>query len=271
MEYSVSEVLKVERAGGVVRVSLNRPDKRNALSGEVWEALYSTGQELLADDSIRVVVMAGEGKAFSAGLDLSSFGGGLLGDLGSGGGADGDAVGGIMRLQDAFTWLESGHFASIAAVQGYALGAGWQLALACDFTIAAEGSTFGLLELNYGLVPDMGGSVRLTRNVGVAKAKQLIMTGRRISADEAHQIGAVAEVVAPENLEAAVDAAVEEIVKRSPTAIRLAKELVTKAPSRKMKKALKAEAEAQIEAIGSADFAEAVSAFMSKRDPNFAK
>lgn len=267
----MSDLLNQERDGGVVRVKLNRPEKRNALSGEVWEALYEKGQELLADESIRVVIMGGEGKAFCAGIDLSSFGGGMLSG-GGGGGGDSDAgnpVANLMRMQDSFSWLERGHFASIAAVHGYALGAGWQLALACDFTIAAEGTTFGLLETNYGLVPDMGGTVRLTRSVGVSKAKELILRGKRITAEEAQAIGAVAEVVPEDQLESAVRQAADDVLGRSPTAIRLAKNLVSKSAARKTSRALKAEAVAQIEAIASADFTEAISAFMQKRDPKF--
>lgn len=275
---SMTDVVLVEREGPITRVKLNRPEKRNALSGEVWEALYEVGQTILGEKQTRVVVLSGEGQSFSSGLDLSSLGGGLLGSLAGAVGNDGKAEGGtvdpvkeIMRLQDAFSWLEQGSFVSIAAVQGYALGAGWQLALACDFTIATDDAIFGLLETNYGLVPDMGGTVRLARSAGVSIAKQLILTGRRISANEAHTIGAVAQVVTADELDETVAGAASEVTRRSPTAIRLAKELVTKAPTRKIDKALKAEAKAQIEAIGSADFREAMSAFMQRRDPAFSK
>lgn len=269
------DVVLLERDGPVARLKLNRPEKRNALSIEVWEALYRIGKEISADASVRVVLLTGEGKSFSSGLDLSNLGGGLLRALG--GVPNGtvetknapDPVDEIMRLQEAFSWLEKGDFVSIASVHGYALGAGWQLALACDFTIASEDAIFGLLETNYGLIPDMGGTVRLTRCVGVSKAKELILTGRRITAHEASAIGAVAQVVSPDELEKTVSEAVGEILRRSPTAIRLAKELITKAPARKLEKALKAEARAQIEAISSADFREAIAAFMQRREPDF--
>lgn len=272
----MSDVVLIERDGPITRVKLNRPEKRNALSGEVWEALYEAGQTILKEEQTRVVVLSGEGQSFSSGLDLSSLGGGLLGSLSNavaGGGDSGgkavDPIAEIMRLQDAFSWLEFGSFVSIAAVQGYALGAGWQLALACDFTIAVDDATFGLLETNYGLVPDMGGTVRLARSTGVSIAKQLILTGRRISASEAHAIGAVAQVVTADELDEAVADSAAEVIRRSPTAIRLAKELITKSPTRKTDKALKAEAKAQIEAIASADFREAISAFMQRREPDF--
>lgn len=272
----MSDVVLIERDGPITRVKLNRPEKRNALSGEVWEALYEAGQTILKEEQTRVVILSGEGQSFSSGLDLSSLGGGLLGSLSSavagGGNSEGkavDPVAEIMRLQDAFSWLEYGSFVSIAAVQGYALGAGWQLALACDFTIAVEDATFGLLETNYGLVPDMGGTVRLARSAGVSIAKQLILTGRRIGASEAHAIGAVAQVVTADELDEVVADSAAEVIRRSPTAIRLAKELITKSPTRKIEKALKAEAKAQIEAIASADFREAISAFMQRREPEF--
>lgn len=272
----MSDVVLIERDGPITRVKLNRPEKRNALSGEVWEALYEAGQTILKEEQTRVVILSGEGQSFSSGLDLSSLGGGLLGSLSNavagGGNSEGkavDPVAEIMRLQDAFSWLEYGSFVSIAAVQGYALGAGWQLALACDFTIAVEDATFGLLETNYGLVPDMGGTVRLARSAGVSIAKQLILTGRRISALEAHAIGAVAQVVTADELDEVVADSAAEVIRRSPTAIRLAKELITKSPTRKVEKALKAEAKAQIEAIASADFREAISAFMQRREPEF--
>lgn len=270
----MSELLKIERDDGLVWLSLNRPEKLNSFTGELWEALRVEGQKLLADPSIRVLVVGGEGRAFSSGIDLSAFSGGMLSgaspvEAGEGGGGGDPFSAMVLKAQDAYTWLEEAPFVTIAMVHGYALGAGWQLALACDITIAAEGAQFGMLETKYGLVPDLGGTTRLARSIGVALAKELILTGRKIEADEAVAIGAVARVVGADELRDEAAKVAAEVIRRSPTAIRHAKRLVSESLWRPVREGLAGEAEAQSECVRSPDFVEAISAFMQKREPSF--
>lgn len=292
----------VEVRGGVAWVALDRPEKRNALDGSVWSALGEIGRELCRDASVRVVVVYGKGKAFCAGLDLSalaspgsmlaparhSASSGIPYDDGAEGKRKGDlledgpsvegqvqqdSLGPIERsireLQASFSWLAAAPFPTIAAVHGHALGAGWQLALACDFVIAARGSQFGMLETTFGLVPDMGGTARLVRYAGESVAKYLVLTGAKVKAEDLLPLGLVAEVVDETSLMERVAEVAEDLCRRSPTALRAAKNLIEEAFVRSLEQSLRAEAAAQQECMTSPDFAEAVTAFLQKRPPVF--
>nr|BFE62358.1 enoyl-CoA hydratase/isomerase family protein [Dactylosporangium thailandense] len=175
--------------GPVATVTLCRPQVLNAQTPALWADLREFGRTLPGD--IRVVIVRGEGRAFSAGLDTTAATA-MLGEIAAG--PDSDAR--IAGFQEAFAWLRRPSLISIAAVQGHAIGAGFQVALACDFRVAAEDVSFSMAEIKLGLVPDLGGTKRLVELVGYARALELCVTGRRVTAAEASQIG-LANVVVP--------------------------------------------------------------------------
>ena len=180
-------------------MTLARPFKRNAQTPDTWLRLAEIGATLPAD--VRVVVVAGEGPSFSAGLDRSMFGT-LPAQLSQGDEAFLDI---IASYQAGFTWLREPRFVSIAAVQGHAVGAGFQLALACDLRVSAEDAQYTMAEPSLGLVPDLGGTQVLVDLVGYARALEICATGRRVGAGEAGDIGLSNLVVPSDQLAAAVD------------------------------------------------------------------
>jgi enoyl-CoA hydratase/carnithine racemase len=198
--------------GPVATVTLCRPQVLNAQTPALWADLREFGRTLPGD--VRVVVVRGEGRAFSAGLDTTAAAK-MLGEIAVG--SDSDAR--IAGFQEAFSWLRRPSLISIAAVHGHAIGAGFQLALACDFRAVAEDVSFSMAEIKLGLVPDLGGTKRLVELVGYARALELCVTGRRVTAAEASQIG-LANVVVPrealddaaKNLTAAVLAGARDAV-----------------------------------------------------------
>ncbi len=254
------ETIEFERRGRVGWVRLNRPDKLNAMSGTMWSELAALGPELRDDPDLRAVVVIGNGRAFSAGIDLASFGGPV--NAGVGGGS-------IAAVQEGYLWLHEAWYPTIAAVRGHALGAGMQLAVACDLRIAARGTTFGMLEAKYGLMPDLTGTQLLPRVVGPAKAKELVFTADRIDADEALRIGLVNRVVDDDELEEAVGALAERLAAQPPIAIRWAKRAIDASTTMPVREGLRFEHEGQTECLRSADFKEAIGAFLEKRAPDF--
>src|SRR6185295_8976925 len=211
----MAETFLYERKGPVGWLRLNRPAKLNAQTPQMWSELREAGREIAADGTLRCLVVTGQGRAFSSGIDLGEIVGGTLGDAvrapaPSAGGRD-PVADMILRGQEAFSWLVAAPFPSIAAVRGYALGAGLQLALACDLRIVARGTKLGALEFRYGLLPDLGGTAWLPRLVGAAKAKELIFTAAQIDADEALRIGLANRVVEDADLEREAGALAETI------------------------------------------------------------
>jgi enoyl-CoA hydratase/carnithine racemase len=264
------ETQPIAGGGAVGRLVLDRPDKLNAFTVEMWREMRELGAELLADPGdLRALVVIGEGRAFSSGIDTSVF----TSDRGIDEVLAGEAprhadpvIAGILAAQDAYTWLEEAPFATIAAVRGHALGAGLQLALACDIRIVARGTKLGLLEFKYGIIPDLGGTQRLPRLVGSGKAKELIFTAARIDAEEAGRIGLAERVVADEELEEVAGDLAREIAAQPPLAVRGAKRAVNTAMSgATVRDGLLVEAEAQSECLGSDDMKEAISAFVEGR------
>jgi enoyl-CoA hydratase/carnithine racemase len=200
--------LRLDRDGPVATITLSRPAVRNAQTPMMWRALAEYGRTLPGD--IRVVVVRGEGPAFSAGVDLSVAGspetGGVFAEIADM--PEEAAQQRIARFQAAFGWLRRVDLVSIAAVQGHAVGAGFQLALACDLRVLSSDATLTMAEVGLGLVPDLGGTKRLVDLVGYSRALEICITGRRVHADEAARIG-LANVVVPR---ADLDAAVEDLV-----------------------------------------------------------
>jgi enoyl-CoA hydratase/carnithine racemase len=176
-------------------------------------------------------------------------------------------VGRIADIQEAYTWLADAPYPTIAALRGYALGGGLQLALACDLRVAARGTKLAMPEHKYGLLPDLGGTYWLPRIVGPARAKELIFTGETIDADEALRIGLVNRLVEEADLEAAVTALADKIAGQPPIAVRGSKRAIDKASGQSLGEGLRDAAVGQAECIRSADFVEAMKANLEKRPP----
>jgi enoyl-CoA hydratase len=266
--------LRFEREGPVGWLRLSRPDRLNAFTPEMWRELRELGAVLRDDPELRALVVIGEGRAFSSGIDTSVF----AGDASTADSLETDAadrhhddpaVDAIMQTQDAYTWLEEAPFATIAAVRGYALGAGLQLALACDVRVFAEGTRAGLLEFKYGIIPDLGGTQRLPRLVGAGKAKELVFTAAQIDADEAFRIGLTEQLVADSELEPTVSALAATIAAQPPLAVEGAKRAIEVAGTVPTRDGLRIEAERQAVCLRSDDMKEAIAAFVEQRAPSY--
>jgi enoyl-CoA hydratase len=267
--------LRFEREEHVGWLRLSRPDRLNAFTPEMWRELREIGGELRDDPELRALVVIGEGRAFSSGIDTSVFAGDTFGgdrletESDAGSRHDDPTVDAIMQTQDSYTWLEEAPFATIAAVRGYALGAGLQLALACDLRVFAEGTKAGLLEFKYGILPDLGGTQRLPRLVGAAKAKELIFTATQIDADEALRIGLIERLVPDAELEPMVRELAATIAAQPPLAVQGAKWAVNVAGTVATRDGLRIEAEGQAVCLGSDDMKEAIAAFVERRAPSY--
>jgi enoyl-CoA hydratase/carnithine racemase len=275
------QTISYEQNGSVGWLRLNRPDRLNAMTMEMWEELAKLGESLGDDATIRCLVVIGEGRAFSSGIDvehlLSGGGGNLFSEAGkgaaqaesrtSGGRMEDKLVSRITDIQEAYTWLADAPYPTIAAIRGYALGGGLQLALACDLRIAARGTKLAMPEHKYGLLPDLGGTYWLPRIVGPAKAKELIFTGETIDADEALRIGLVNRLVGEADLETAVTALADKIAGQPPIAVRGSKRAIDTASGQSLGEGLRDAAIGQAECIRSADFVEAMKANLEKRPP----
>jgi enoyl-CoA hydratase/carnithine racemase len=222
--------VRTRQDGAVLTLTLDRPDRLNAQTPETWTALADIGRRL--DPAVRVVVVRGEGRAFSAGLDRVLFDPspevhGGLGELGRLP-AD-EAQEHIRGYQAGFRWLRSPGIVSVAAVQGHAIGAGAQLALACDLRVLAEDAELRLPETTLGLVPDLTGTSTLVEAVGYSRALEICLTGRAVGAVEARAIGLATAVVPTAELRAAVDDLVAALLAPPVGASRATTELVRSA------------------------------------------
>jgi enoyl-CoA hydratase/carnithine racemase len=270
----MSDRIHIERIGGVADVRLNRPDKMNALDPAMFSALDSTSRELAADASLRCVVLSGEGRSFCAGLDFSGFQG--MADSGESE-SEGERRPSAIELpegqithrgqQAVYGWTEM-PVPVIAAVHGHALGGGIQLALGADIRIVAPDAKLSVLEIRWGLVPDMTGTQALVNLVGLDVAKELTFTGRTVSGEEAVALGLCTRLSDDPRAEALALAA--EIAQKSPDAIRGAKRLFNSAPKVSTAEGFAQEREEIGRLIGSANQVEQITAFFEKREPNFA-
>jgi enoyl-CoA hydratase len=253
------ETLLVERRDRVALVTINRPEKRNALNIKTREEGAAALEELRADDSVRVVVFTGAGdKAFVAGADIAEF-------------ADRTAVTqrDVMTGRSLFTAVDTFPKPVIAMVNGFCLGGGCELALSCDLRVASERATFGQPEINLGIIPGGGGTQRLTRLVGEGKAMELILTGELINAQTAYALGLVNMVVPHEELEAKTMELAGRIAEKSPVALRMAKEAVKTASRATLDEGLRREIDLFALCFSSEDKDEGVQAFLEKRKPDF--
>jgi enoyl-CoA hydratase/carnithine racemase len=216
-------------------LTLTRPETRNAQDPVMWAALAEAGRSL--PGQVRVVVVRGEGRSFSAGLDRSQFG--MLGELGR----DPDVADRIAGFQQAFTWLSAPDLVSIAGVQGHAIGAGFQLALACDLRIAEAGTVFSMKETSLGIVPDLTGTHPLVASVGLPRALEWCVTGRMVTAEEAYAAGMLNAVT--DDLDKAVESLAEAVLASPRDAVIETKALLQGAARRVPEEQWKAEREAQ--------------------------
>ena len=260
----MSERAQVTIDNAVATVRLSRPDKLNALDAAMFEGMIRAGEQIMADKSVRAVVLHGEGRAFSAGLDFASFMGNpdLMQKLLA---RDEKSLANVAQ-RIAWIWQEV-QVPVIAAVHGVAFGGGLQIALGADIRYVTPDAQLSVLEIKWGLIPDMSITQTLTRLVPLDVAKELTFTGRIISGAEAVELG-LATKVTKDPLADALETA-KLIATKSPHAIRAGKTLLNEAPTMSRADALKLETALQVGLLGSPNQMEAVQANMMKRDPDF--
>jgi enoyl-CoA hydratase len=257
----VSNLVLLERKGATALLTLNRPDVLNALSADLLVALRDTVRSLDGDAGVRAIVLTGAGRAFAAGADIAEMR--KMTPL------EGER---FSRLgHEAFAALEALPVPTIAAVNGFALGGGCELACACDWIYAARRARFGQPEVNLGLLPGFGGTSRLVRRVGVAWAKELVLTGEPIGTDIGERIGLVNRTYEdPEALLAAALAAAETIAAKGPVAVALAKRVMHEGQDADVRTAHALEQHAFGVVFASEDRGEGMDAFLEKRPAKFA-
>ncbi len=256
----MSDVLTMEKLEGrVVLLTVNRPDKMNALNGQVRCALTGALEELRDDEEVRAVVITGAGeKAFIAGADIGEF-------------RDADPVPQYRSMQrgDIYSALEAFPKPVIAMINGYCLGGGCELAMACDIRIASDAARLGQPEINLGIIPGGGGTQRLPRLVGEGHAMRLVMTGDHVGAEEAREIGLVEKVHPAGELREKTLELARKIASRSPVALQAAKESIQAARRTPLDEGLKFERGWFALLFSTADKEEGVEAFLEKREPEF--
>jgi 2-(1,2-epoxy-1,2-dihydrophenyl)acetyl-CoA isomerase len=256
--------LLVERADGVVTCTLNRPDKKNAITNEMWLGLIELFEAVATNPDDRVLVLTGAGDGFCSGADLSGGGGTEQAASGAGG-----ALAGMRTVGRAALGLHELGKPTIAAVNGVAAGAGCNLALGCDLVIASEHARFSEIFSKRGLVVDFGGSWLLPRLVGMHRAKELVLLAEVIDVTEAERIGLVNRVVAPDQLETTVKEIATRLANMAPLALSASKRLLNQSFSVSMAEALDGENTAQALMSTTNDTREAILAFFERREPRF--
>lgn len=253
----MADEILVKTDGHVGVVTLNRPDKLNALSLELMKQLVEALERFDQDDAVHVILLHGNDRAFAAGADI--------GDM-----AEADPVEQYKRNQFA-RWDRIRRISTpiVAAVSGFALGGGCELAMLCDIIIASETSQFGQPEINIGVMPGAGGTQRLTRAVGKATAMDVILTGRFLTAAEALRAGLVSRVVPPEHYLTEAMRVAQELARKPPIALRLAKEAVLKAFEMTLGEGLEHERKLFYLLFATQDQKEGMRAFLEKRKPQF--
>jgi enoyl-CoA hydratase len=250
-------LVNVERDEPIAVVLLNRPEAMNALNNELMRELVAALEKLDRDEAVRCVVLGGTARAFAAGADIGELARSSAMDMYQ-----------ARRIEkwDAIRKLRT---PLVAAVSGFCLGGGCELAMACDLIVASETARFGQPETGLGIIPGAGGTQRLTRALGKAKAMDVILTGRFLDADEAERAGLVARVVAREAWLEEGKRVAREIASRAPVSQRLAKESVDRAFESTLETGLDFERKALYLAFASEDAREGLNAFTEKRKPDF--
>jgi enoyl-CoA hydratase len=253
------QTLAFEQKGKIGIVKVNRPEALNALNDTVLEELSQIFTEIEADDSIGITILTGEGRAFVAGADIAAMK--QLNTL------EGRAF--MIKGQAVMQQIETTLKPVIAAVNGFALGGGCELAMACDFRFASEKAKFGQPEVGLGIIPGFGGTQRLPRLVGKGMAKYLIFTADTIGAEEALRIGLVEKVFPPEELLAEAEKTAETILSKAPIAVQIAKISINNGLNTDLPTGVNFEGEATTAPLASEDRAEGMGAFLEKRPATF--
>ena len=253
--------IRLEKKDNIALLTINRPDLNNALDKETYDEFETAINDIKNDTYVRVLVIAGAGKSFSSGIDLN-----FAASLNNFSSAEFRIL--VQKIQNIFLF-EKIDKPVISAVRGFALGNGCDIALASDMIFASDNAQFGMAYTNIGLIPDLGGTFRLPRLVGTAMAKEIILTGERINAKKALEIGMVNRVVSDEKLMDETMTFAAKLAKRAPVALALAKKAINNSLGTDLYCALEFETYLQSVCIQSKDVTEAVTAFMEKREPEF--
>lgn len=268
-ERTNDNLILMEKKDEIMTIYLNRPEKRNALNPEIMVELSNAFSTASLDPEVKVVILAGKGKAFSAGIDLFEFPAMFIENINEKGTDWFRDY--LTNLHYSLNKIESLEKPVICAIHGYTIGMGLELALTADFRISSKDTRIGIPEVQLGLIPDVGGTTRLTRMVGIIKAKELIMTGKLISADEAFRINLVNEITPEgEELNAAIRLAQEIIDNCSLNAVGLSKKIIDL--SKDMDKNTSLEIEGLIQSIIFGDMDKVMEGFQAKmegRKPKF--
>lgn len=260
----MTDLIQTHHRDHIFEIVLNRPEKRNAINMEMWAALDTAVTTANATPGLRAVILRGEGAVFSAGIDVSNL---LL--LADKYGPHWQTR--MRRITDDFqavvNRLERLELPTIALLRGYCLGLGMELALACDMRIMAAGTQWGLPESRLGIIPDVGGTTRLLRLVGPARAKEIIFTGARYPSEQAAAWGVVNYVVEEAELMAKAEALIGEILPAAPLAVGMAKRVIDGMAD--LDRGLQLEGWAQSQLVNSDDFMEGAQSFMMKRPPEW--
>lgn len=254
--------VRYEISDRIATITLSRPDKRNALTQHMFARLNEVVGDVEKNSDLRVLVIRGEsGSVFCAGDDLAEL-------------AAMDVVqvrDFLIRAQGTFTRLEALSIPVVAAVEGHALGGGLELALACDLILASSNAALGLPETKLGVIPGLGGTIRLPRRVGLGRAKELVYSGRLVQADEAKNMGLVEAVYSAEEFDAKVMEFARSLASKSPSALALAKSTINRGMDASLEAGLALEREAFAYCFALPDAKEGISAFLEKRKPVFEK
>ncbi len=253
----MAELLESSRDGGVALLRINRPEARNALSPEVMEQLAGELERLDPDPEVRCAVIAGSDKVFAAGADIKAMAERSFAEA--------------LRHPAAGFWrrLAAIKTPMIAAVSGYALGGGCELALACDMIVAAEGATFGQPEIDLGIIPGGGGTQRLARVLGKQRAMEYVLTGKRFDAATARELGLVNRIAADDAWLEEAMALAKEVAEKPPIAARLGKQAVLVAEETALSAGIENERRLYELAMATEDRVEGMTAFLEKREPKF--
>ena len=256
MTYEGNLILRHQRGGGVAEIIIDRPAKKNAITWQMRARMEEIFQGIDRDDTVRAVVIRGAGEeAFSSGGDVAGF---LEHEPHE-----------FVDLGENLCAPERSPKPVIAAIDGFCLGAGLELAMSCDIRIATTRAEFGQPEIRLGMIPGSGGTQRLSRLIGLTRAKDMILTGRRISSRQALDWGLVTSVVEPPDLDEEVNRYLDMFLTYSPLALKLAKQVINKGAEAPLSAALEMERKAYSLLRGSHDYVEGVRAFLERRDPTF--
>lgn len=264
----MTDRILVQKDGHVAWLILNRPDRLNAMTIEAWSLMNDELQKLNQDRDVRCLIIAGAGRAFLAGHDVAEIREHNE-DIESGKLTPSQLREWQKHLQNSTRLIRAARFPVVAAVQGYAVGAGCELAFACDLVVAARDARFGFPEVNIGVTITNGGTYTMPRKIGLARARELAYTGELIDAEEAYRIGLVNRLVEPGEERTEAGKLARRIASRAPVAVQLHKAMIDAAQESSLEAALNFETESLVQTAMTRDNLEGVRAFFENREPEF--